>query len=221
WHPGPGVSKKSAAPCSSGFIDLLWALLRPPPLSFSLSLSLSLSLSTLLHRHADHQRAAALPSFVKIMGMNLFNVKRLFRRRKYERVQVGQAAGQRDDAAAAGTMIGRDHEERIHNNRVEAPRHEEIMMSQGSSSSRPRAAGKSGDQQSWGFKMPAKLVMRRQKSQKSGGSANPHRTNTAVQKFLEGPPDLQAAGQDDIYQQQCRDLLRKLSARGNRVPGLA
>ncbi|KAH7351887.1 hypothetical protein KP509_19G018900 [Ceratopteris richardii] len=39
----------------------------------------------------------------------------------------------------------------------------------------------------------------------------------AVQRFLEGPPQLIEG--DDVYLQDCKELLRMLTARRNRVPG--
>ncbi|KAH7441995.1 hypothetical protein KP509_03G066000 [Ceratopteris richardii] len=62
--------------------------------------------------------------------------------------------------------------------------------------------------------------VRRQKSLTSESSRSAHSTppaRQAVQKFLEGPS--QSIGRDDAYQEECKELLRKLSAKGNRVPG--
>lgn len=39
----------------------------------------------------------------------------------------------------------------------------------------------------------------------------------AVENFLAGPS--QVGDEDELYQRQCRELLRRLSARGNQVPG--
>ncbi|MCO5550837.1 hypothetical protein L7F22_004330 [Adiantum nelumboides] len=166
------------------------------------------------------------------MGMHLFNVKRLFRRRKYEKVlgQAGQLDADHHVLAADDYDL---HQERTHgkhqqhNMQMSAPQlgSRKSMISQESPSSSKSVVtgkGKGSHHQIWGFRMRSKLVphgMTRQKSLKSAGSATASRTTSAVQKFLEGPPDT-AAGDEEVYQQQCRDLLRKLSARGNRVPGV-
>ncbi|KAH7351873.1 hypothetical protein KP509_19G018300 [Ceratopteris richardii] len=63
--------------------------------------------------------------------------------------------------------------------------------------------------------------LRRQKSLKlrRTGSVSGMQTpaRNVVQKFLDGPADM--AAQEDAHKQDCRDLLRILSAKGNRVPG--
>lgn len=142
------------------------------------------------------------------MGLHLLNVAQLFRRRKYDRVLGGQAGGE-DEAQLEATSNVHQVNYLNRNNSAHARSQETA----------PSTAGhaKLGI---WGFKMRPKLRTPKRSSKPAVGHAASSSSSVpaampqaAVQNFLQGPAQ---EGEDQAYQQQCRDLLRKLSARGNR-----